>query len=259
MNYLMNIWRARYFWFYLTLSDLRSRWQRSYFGFLWSVIQPLGLTVLIALVFSKLFNAHLGTYAPYILSGIIVWDCVVSSVSGGSLSFVQADAYIKQTKHPLAIYTLRCVLGNCIVLGIAILAFVLWSVIVLPENFGWHCLFGLLILPVLFLILWPLVTLLAYIAVIYRDLPHGMTLLMQGLWFISPVYFKVELFNRGGLNFLVDYNPVYHVLQIIRAPFLQGALPTLYNFAFSLFTAIIFMFFAWVVGRKAEKRVIYYL
>jgi lipopolysaccharide transport system permease protein len=114
-DYIRGIWAARYFWVHLALSDLRSRWRRSFFGILWTIIQPLALTLLIAIVFGKIFHTDIADYAPYILSGMIVWDFITASAVGGSLTFVQADAYIKQCRHPLAIYSLRTVLTNLIV------------------------------------------------------------------------------------------------------------------------------------------------
>lgn len=259
MGYWLGIWRARHFWIHLTLSDLRSRWRRSFFGTLWSIIQPLGMTALLALVLSKLFNSDIFTYAPYILSGIIVWECVTACVTGGALSFVQADAYIKQTKHPLAIYTLRTVLTSLIVLSLASVALFGWSAITLPQHFGWHWLGALTIFPGLALVLWPLATLLAYIGTRFRDVPHATGLVMQALWFVSPVYFETKMFRQGGLDALVDYNPIYHLLQLVRAPLLDGTWPTLENYGFTLLAAIVFAFLAWMVGRSAERRVIYYL
>ena len=259
MQYFVKIWRARYFWVHLAMADLRSRWRRSFFGALWSIIQPLGMTLLLALVFSKMFNSDIYSYAPYILSGIIVWKCIIACVTGGALSFVQADAYIKQFQHPLAIYTLRTVLTSIIVLALASTALLGWALIVLPENFGWHWLSVLTIFPLLALVLWPLSTLLAYIGARFRDVPHATGLIMQALWFISPVYFEVKMFRKGGLDILVDYNPIYHVLQLVRAPLLDGVWPTLANYMFPLVTAVVFALLAWLVGRSAEKKVIFYL
>lgn len=257
--YFKAIWQARYFWFHLSMSDLRSKWRRSFFGVLWSIIQPLGMTVLLAIVFSKLFNQDIVTYAPYILSGIIIWECVGACVTGGALSFVQADAYIKQCRHPLAIYTLRTVLTSLIVLALAGVALFGWVVMVLPQNFGWTWLATLSIFPVLGLLLWPLATLLAYIGARFRDVPHAMGLLMQALWFISPVYFEAKMFREGGLSALVDYNPIYHLLQIARAPLLEAAWPTFDNYAYPLLTALLFGVLACGVGRSAERKVIFYL
>lgn len=259
ISYWNGIWNTRYFWTHLALSDLRSRWRRSFFGALWSIIQPLGMTLLLAIVFSKMFKSDIYAYAPYILSGIVVWECITACVTGGALSFVQADAYIKQCRHPLAIYTLRIVLGSLIILAMACLALLGWSAIVLPENFGWHWLAALSAFPMLGLILWPLSTLLAYIGVRFRDVPHATGLIMQALWFISPVYFEIKMFRQGGLDMLVDYNPVYHLLQLFRAPLLEGQWPTLENYSFVLGTAAIVTLVAWLVGRKAERKVIFYL
>lgn len=258
-NYFSRVWDARYFWVHLALADLRSRWRRSFFGMAWSIIQPLGLTLLLTLVFSRLFNADIVTYAPYILSGIIVWECISANTVSGSLSFVQADAYIKQCNHPLAIYTLRNVIGSIIVLALASISLFGWVAVVLPQNFGWCWIATLTIFPILALIAWPVATLLSYVSTRFRDIPHALGLVMQSLWFVSPVYFEAKMFKNGGLHALVDYNPIYHILQLIRAPLLQGQWPTMQNYIYSIGTAVVFGLIAVAVGHKAERKVIFYL
>ncbi|RZI43614.1 ABC transporter permease [Herbaspirillum sp. HC18] len=258
-SYLSGIWDARYFWSHLSLSDLRSRWRRSFFGVLWSVLQPLGMTVLVSVVFSQLLNTDIKEYAPYILSGMIVWEFVTGTAVGGSLAFVQADAYIKQCHHPLAIYTLRTTLSNLIVLMMASIGLVAWVLAVMPQNFGWTWLAAMLLYPIVALIVWPLTTILAYIAVRFRDVPHALGLAFQGIWFVSPVYFEAKLFRAGSLGGLVDYNPIYHLLEIARAPLLRGEWPTAENFTYCLALIATLLLLAWLVGRKAEKKVIFYL
>ncbi|WP_077046209.1 MULTISPECIES: ABC transporter permease [unclassified Pseudomonas] len=258
-SYFSRVWAARYFWVHLALADLRSRWRRSFMGVTWSIIQPLGMTLLLTLVFSRLFNTDVLTYAPYVLSGIIVWEFISANTIGGSLSFVQADAYIKQCNHPLAIYTLRTVLGSSIVLMLASVSLFVWVAIMMPQNFGWSWLATLTIFPVVALIAWPVSTLLSYISTRFRDVPHALGLVMQSLWFVSPVYFEAKMFQNGGLHALVDYNPIYHILQLFRAPLLQGEWPTLANYTFSLGTALFFGLITMYVGYKAERKVIFYL
>lgn len=259
LDYFNKIIEARYFWVHLTLADLRSRWRRSFFGITWTIIQPLGMTLLLAFVFSKLFNTDITTYAPYILSGIIVWEFIIAATTGGSLSFVQADAYIKQCRHPLAIYTLRTVLGALVVLMMASIPLFCWALVVMPQNFNASWLAVFTLYPVVVLIAWPLATLLAYIGVRFRDVPHALGLVLQAMYFVSPIYFEEKMFRNGGLDALVDYNPIYHVLQLIRAPLLEGQWPTLNNYMFSLGFAVIFILLAILVGRKSERKVIFYL
>lgn len=258
-KYLQGIWKSRYFWIHLSMADLRARWRRSFFGILWTVIQPLGMTLLLSFVFGKIFKVEIREYAPYILSGMIIWEFVTASALGGALSFVQADAYIKQYKHPLAIYTLRTVLTNITVLCLASSSLVIWVLSVMPQNFGWSWLAALTIFPILALIAWPMATLLAYIATRFRDLPHALGLLLQAMWFVSPIYFEAKIFRRGDLHGLIDFNPIYHMLEIVRAPLLHGAWPTQTNYLYCLVTIVILSTLSILLGRRAEKKVIFYL
>lgn len=258
-GYVAGVWNARYFWTHLTLADLRSRWRGSFFGILWTLIQPVATTLLIALVFGKIFHTPIREYAPYILSGMIVWDFVIASATAGSLSFVQADAYIRQSKQPLAIYTLRTVLTNLVVLALASLGLIAWVLIVMPDRFGWPWLAALTIFPILALAAWPMATILAYFATRFRDLPHALGLVFQAMWFVSPIYFEADLFRKGGLGVLVDFNPIFHLLQIVRAPLLHGAWPTGEDYAYCLGTIVVLGVLAIVVGRRVEKNMIFYL
>ena len=258
-GYAGRIWEARHFWIHLALSDLRSRWRRSFFGALWTIAQPLGLTLLLAIVFGRIFHVDIAEYAPYILSGMIVWEFLSASAVNGSLSFVQADAYIRQCLHPLAIYTLRTVLGNLLASLLASLGLIAWVLVVMPRNLGWTWLAALSIVPILLAIAWPLATVLAYIATRFRDLPSALALLLQAMWFVSPVYFEEDVFRRGDLHVLIDYNPIYHLLQIVRAPLLHGEWPTLDNYLYCAGSAALLVLLAWAIGRRAEPRVIFYL
>jgi lipopolysaccharide transport system permease protein len=257
--YLKAVWDARYFWVHLALSDLRSKWRRSFFGALWSMLQPLFMTLMLSFVLARVFKLDVLHYAPYILSGMVVWEYVVSTATSGALAFVQADAYIKQCRHPLAIYTLRTALANLIVLMLASVTLLAWVLVTLPGNIAWAWLGALLVFPLVLMQAWPLATLLAYIGVRFRDLQHALGLVFQALWFVSPIYFEARFFQEGGLGVLVDYNPVYHLLEIVRAPLLKGTWPTLTNYAFVIGSAALLGLLAWLVGRRAESKVIFYL
>lgn len=259
MHYLRKVWDARYFWWHLVLADLRARWRRSFFGAMWSVLQPLGMTLLLTVVFGKIFGVDFVRYAPYIYSGIIAWEFVGTSVTGGSLAFVQADAYIRQTKHPLAIYTLRNALGGLLIFALASSGLLLWTLLLFPENMGWCWLAAPLVVPILLVCGWGISTFLAYLATRFRDIPHGLGLVLQAVWFVSPVYFEPSVFKNAGLAFLVDWNPVYHVLEILRAPLLRGEWPSAANLGWSAGTALTCCLVAWIAGQRLEERTIFYL
>lgn len=259
IQYVKGIWESRYFWMHLVFSDLRSRWSRSFFGILWAIIQPLGLALMLSVVLGRMFKLDVAEYVPYILSGVLIWSFVISTITGGALAFVQSGPYIKQCRHPLAIYTLRTVIVTLAIEALASVSLICWILVLKPENFGWTWLAILSVYPLLVVVAWPTTTFFAYIGVRFRDVQHLLGLVLQALWFISPIYFRPEMFRNGGLNFLVDYNPVYHLLEIIRAPLLRGEWPTFENYSYCIGLAILGFILAWATGRRAEKRVIYYL
>lgn len=257
--YLAGIYNSRYFWLHLAFSDLRSKWRRSFLGIAWSVVQPLAMTSILALVFGRIFHQDIIGLAPYILSGMVTWDFLTATLTGGALSFVQADAYIKQYRHPLAIYTLRTTLTNMIVFMMASLGLFAWALLARPQSFGWCWFAALLVFPLGALMAWPLATCLAYIGARFRDLPHAISLILMPMYFVSPIYFDVKMFRDAGLNGLVDYNPIYHLLEIVRAPLLRGDWPSATNFAVCGLTVVVFSAVAAAIGRTAERTVIFYL
>ncbi len=126
-----------------------------------------------------------------------------------------------------------------------------------PENFSLSWLAIPTLLPILALIVWPLATIVGYIGARFRDLPNALALVLQAAWFVSPVYFKESMFRQGGLNAFVDYNPIYHVMQILRAPVLYGEWPTATNYIWCLGVSLLLTCVAVAVGMRAEKRAIF--
>jgi lipopolysaccharide transport system permease protein len=257
--YFAGIYRSRYFWTHLALADLRSKWRRSFLGMAWSVIQPLAMTSILALVFGRIFHQDILSVTPYILSGMLSWDFVTATLTGGAMSFVQADAYIKQYRHPLAIYTLRTTLTNLIVFMTASLGLFAWVLLANRGVFGWCWLAAPLIFPLAMLMAWPLATCLAYLGARFRDLPHAISLILTPMYFVSPIYFDAKVLRAAGLHGLVDYNPIYHLLEILRAPLLLGNWPTAINFGVCGLTILLLVAAAILMGRSAERNVIFYL
>ncbi len=244
---------------HLALSDLRAKYRRSFLGITWAILHPLCLTLLLGFVMSRVFNSPLADYAPYIFSGLIFWEFVVSSSVTGSYAFINAEGYIRQFAHPLAIYSLRTTIVSFINLSFATIGLLIWIFAWKPEN----CNASWISLPFSFLLLfmigWPLSTITALITIRFRDFSQMVTLLLQALWYVSPVFFLPSMFENGRIKWILDYNPVYHLLCLFRAPLLHGELPLFINYVYSLGTALILGIAAVFFLKASEKKVIFYL
>lgn len=258
--YLNKVYDSRYFWSHLARNDLKSRFRRSKLGMMWIVLQPFFLTIIMSAVFSTVFRQDMGEYLAYILSGIVVWDLISSSTIAGGSCILNSEQYIRQFNHPITIYTLRYALLNIITFAIEINALVFWVILSKPLNL----VLGFLTLPLTlflyFLLAWPITTIAGYSNTKYRDYPQVMALVMQTIWYLSPVFFKKEQFTSNkALSKLFDLNPITHVLSLVREPFLYGRLPSAYNYAYVLLTIVVFGFFAYKINQKNEKKIIFYL
>jgi lipopolysaccharide transport system permease protein len=258
-EYLKKIYKSRHFWIHLSFADLRAKYRRSTLGLFWSILQPLGLTLLLSFVMGKLFNSPIVDYAPYIFSGLILWEFVVNSAISGSNAFINAEGYIKQISHPLAIYSLRSSLSVLINLMLAFVGFILWVLIWKPENFGYSWLHLIPAFIILFGIGVSFGTITGFINTKFRDFQQMLVLILQAVWYVSPIFFEPKLFHSVKAEYLIEWNPVYHILNLFRAPMLYGFSPTFNDYVFSLGT----MFFLFLVAiyyiAKDEKKIIFYL
>lgn len=259
-EYWKKIYKTRYFWSHLTKNDLNARFRRSKLGILWLVVQPFILTIIMATVFSTVFRQELGEYLIYILSGMVVWDLISSSTISAGSCIMASEQYIRQYNHPITIYTLRFALLNTVSFVIEINALILLCIIMKPINI----IFGVLTLPLTtclyFCLAWSVTTIAGYSNTKYRDYPQIMALIMQTIWYLSPVFFKKEQFtsNEVLLKFF-DLNPITHILNLVREPFLYGRMPEAKSYLFTIGCILFFSIWAFLVNRKNEKTIIFYL
>src|SRR5689334_3087203 len=162
MGYLQDIWTARYFWLHLARAELKYKFRRSRLGLLWTMVNPLVLMLMIAFIFGNLFNIPMSEFAPYVFSGLIVWDFITGSVLGGCNSLLVSEPYIKQFKHPFAIYPLKTTLVNVVTFLIAFLGLAIWILFTNPGNL----VMGFVVLPItticLLILGWPIAILTSF-------------------------------------------------------------------------------------------------
>lgn len=255
----MGIYKSRYFWWHLSIADLRAKYQRTSLGLLWSIIQPLAMTLLYAFVLTSIFKQPIKETLLYVYSGFITWDLIVFASVSGSTAFLNAAPYMKQFAHPISIYPLRSSLVGLINFGLAFLGFICWTIIWQPENISITWISLPLSIFLLLLIIWPLAIICSVIGTIYRDFSQMIILLLQALWFVSPVFFSPKVFVNGGIGFLVYYNPIYHLLELIRDPFLIGEYPNISHYGVTILLMGILWSIACIVLLKFERKIIFYI
>ena len=264
MESLKTFWRriyeARFFWLLQAGIELKNKFRRSKLGLLWVCVSPLCLTIIMSFVFGTVFHQDIKTYAPYILSGLLCWDIFSVSWVAGSGTLIGSEPYIRQFNHPIVIYPLKSSLVCIISFSIAVTALALWIFFIEPLNVLLGYLFLLPALVIFFLFSWGSMIISSYTGAKYRDYPQMASLLLQTLWYLSPVFFQESMFESSEwLHQLFLFNPVTHMLSLIRQPFLYGSSPSAWNYLYSFGFVLLIDLCAVLINRKNERDIIFYL
>lgn len=237
--------------------DIRQRYRRSKLGPFWLTISMGVMIGMIGIVFGQVLNSPMKDYLPFLATGIILWTCFSTSVMEGSTSFIDAQGMIRQLDLPLSLYPIRVLWRNVVICA--------HNIIILPLVFivvGRGITLDILwLIPGFILFLWNMLwvaLLLGTFCTRFRDMPQIVNSLMQVFFYVTPIIWMPNALNPRSANLLVEPNPVYHLLQIVRLPIL-GQAPTSMNWLVSIGVALIGTLVAlWFFG-KYKKRIAYWL
>lgn len=259
-QYIANTWQSRYFWWHLALSDIRFRFRRSYLGIVWAILNPLLLTLLLTVVMSFVFKSQPMSYAVYVFCGLVVWEVITNCGYNGCDQYMKAERYIKQFKHPMLIYALRTTIVAMIYMMFGQIGLLAWIAIANPSHLIMTAIFILPAMMTLCFIALPVSLLCGMVNTKFRDFSQLLKLIFQAVWYASPIFISADVLLRSRhLYVLVTYNPIYHLLQLFRAPMLHGQAPTLTNFAYAYAAGLVIWALAIRSLVKNEKKLIHYL
>jgi ABC-type polysaccharide/polyol phosphate export permease len=258
--YFRAIWQCRYFWLSLVKMDLRTRYRRSVLGIGWSLLNPIAMTAIFCVVFTKVLGGgDVSEYGPYLLTGLSCWQFLTGVCLQGCQSFYRGESYIRQYPAPLAIYPLRIVLGCMIhfLLALLVVLVMVWGM----RGFGNLRSLWMLVpsLTVLFAFGWSLALLAGFTTVHFHDTPHLMEIVFQILFYATPIMYMRDMLRAHRLEWLASYNPVLPFLDLIRDPILYGHVPSLHTLGSAGLITFGTAIAAGFVLNRLGKRLIFHL
>ncbi len=259
-TYLKKIYDSRFFWAFLASIELKNKFRRSKLGILWTFLMPLGLTLIMSVIFGVAFHQNVVTFAPYVLSGVLTWDIFTQSFVGASAVIIMNEPFIKQFNHPISIYSLKSAVVITTSFILSMISLILWQGIATPSYLP----VALLSLPTtilfIFCISWSGVTISSYTNTKFRDYPQMMSLVMQGLWYVSPVFLQERLFTGNKyLSLWFSVNPITHILNLVRRPFLEGLFPSSADYLVSIIFTLVLGLWAIRIDYKNSKDIVFYI
>jgi lipopolysaccharide transport system permease protein len=254
-----DIWSGLHAWRLWTLfgfNDVRMRYRRSTLGPFWASLS-MGIQVLVTgFVMAFLFHMTLQRYLPYICIGLIVWNSFTTIVNEGATAFITASELILQVKRPLFVYLLQVVWRNIIVgahtLAVFFVVAFLFGLFPGPTY--------LLAIPGLALFLLNGIWMAGVAAILstrFRDIPLIISSAFLALFWLTPVVYQLDQMT-GRMKTLISFNPLYHVIEVFRAPLLLIE-PTTANWLVAIGTAVFGWIFLFLLFARTRKRIPFWL
>ena len=224
-------WRFRELIWQLTWRDVTGRYKGSYFGLLWSFLNPLFMLAIYTFVFSVVMKARWGInpqesqldYALTLFCGLIPFTVFTESVSRASGLVVSHVSYVKKVVFPLEILPIVVLYSSLLQAGIS-MAILIACVMLLLGTTTWTIAY----LPVVLL---PLVALslgfcwfLAALGVFIRDIGHTVGIVTQALFFVTPILYPTSAVPKE-FRPVLELNPLSAIVESVRCVVIWGKAP----------------------------------
>lgn len=211
----------------LVLRDLKLKYRRSVLGYLWSVLNPLFIMIIMAVVFSQMFhNERIPNYPVYLMSGQILFNYMNQSTSQALASIVDSSSLLKKIYLPKYIFTVSKITSGLIDCTFSFAALLLVMVFTgAPVSVRL-----LLFIPValqLYVFNIGLGMFLAACNVFFRDIQYIYNAVTTAWMYLTPMFYPVELLPDTVRWLITHFNPMYFYITQLRSLTIYNSLPGL--------------------------------
>ena len=217
---LRETWQQREVFYFLVWRDLKVRYRQTALGVAWVVLQPLLMTLVFTIFFSRLghFSSDGVPYPVFAYAGLLPWTFFSNSISTGSSSllansYILTKVYFPRLLIPMSVVAVRLV-------DLLVASVVLFALI---PFYGMSVGRSILILPLMILIgglfAFAVSSWLSVMSVRLRDVGTLLPVLIQLWMFGSPIIYPAT-FVPARWRGLYSLNPLVGIIEGFRSAFL---------------------------------------
>ena len=228
---IRHLWGQRQLIWQISQRNVLELYRGSYLGLLWSLFTPLASLLVYTFVFSVVFQARWdqemvggrAEYALVLFAGLIAFNVFGESAVAAPMLIVSQAGYVKRVLFPLEILPLSNLISAAIQSLFPLLILLLGVLFFLGQISATLYLLPLAYLPLLLLSLgvgWFL----ASLGVFLRDMQHVMRIIVQLLFFLTPIFYPLSIVPPAFQRVL-RLNPLTYLVEYFRQVTMFGETP----------------------------------
>jgi ABC-2 type transport system permease protein len=241
----------------LALKELRVRYKRSALGFLWALLNPLMMMVILTVVFATITRMAVDRYAVFLISTLMPWTFFAQSLSYSTEAIVSNGQLLKKIQVDKSVFPVAAVISNILNFLFSLGPMI---VIILLLRFPLYLTWLFLPVPVFCLLCFTLGCgfICATANVHYRDVSHIVQIVLSGWFYLSPVMYSIE-FLPQHYRPIFRLNPMLYLLNEFRMAIYYGHLPTARSIAITVAIGLAFLYIGYSFFRRNEDSFVYYV
>jgi len=250
---LVSLWNEREMVFYFAKLNIKHRFKGTYFGLLWTALEPALVFILLYTVFTSIRFRAGEDFPIYLLTSIILYHIFTRGTIAGASSIRSNKGMIQSIKINNEFFPVVATAATGLLVFIQVGVF-----FALLPFFQFIPTSTIIFLPIVLLLLLVLTLGVSYIlsilSVFIRDIQPIWGIIIHALFFITPVLWYLEDASEF-LLMIHRFNPVGQILELGHNIVVFGKIPPLYDWIYASLFVIIIFFIGFGLFQKFESKI----
>lgn len=205
----------------IAFTQFKLKDQSTFFGFLWGLLNPLVMLIILFSLFSTRLGKGIDHYPIYLLIGVIQYTHFSNCTSRSLTVLHSMQKLTSDTIFPKEVLVIGSVLSNTIEFILSMVACILIAAFS-GINISWaFALLPLVVLMQLIVVTWVSL-ILSCLYVFVRDINNIYQVFLRLLIFITPIFYDISFLGHGASKYIVLLNPLAHLINFSRSIIIDG-------------------------------------
>jgi ABC-2 type transport system permease protein len=245
-------WRYRDLILFLVRRDITARYKRSVLGIGWTMLNPLGMMIVLSIVFSQVFRTNMVGYPAYVLSGLIAWTFFSQTSSNAINILVWGGDLFQRIYIPRSTFAISAIGTGLVNL---VLSMVPLMAVMLVIRIPLHLTILLAPLAMILLALFSLGIglLISTIGIYFADVVEMYVIVLMAWMYLTPVIYPLDILPVNVQSWL-QLNPMVHLVGLFRSLVFYGVVPPIEQWLLTFALALVTFLIGWLVfsGKSDE-------
>ena len=258
VQYFSEFWKYRDLLKLLVTRDIKLKYRRSFLGYVWSILNPLLIMIVMTIVFSFMFKENIQNFPVYLFCGQLLFNFMNQTTNQSIYSVSGNASLLKKTYVPKYIFTLAKVTSGLIDLVFSLGALIIVMIATKAQFTFYSLLFPFVILQVYVFSL-GFGLFLAQMNVFFKDIQYIYNAVMTAWIYVSCIFYPITMLPEKLQWIISHLNPMYFYIAQFRAIIHAGVLPDPFFVYAGIGSALISLVIGIFTFMKAKDKFILYI